>query len=206
MVLLQRSKEEKLKDELPSKDVRIVFCSMTQVQSAIYKHILDQPDFVCLKNIGAPCECGINQSWFQKFSKLKTDKEKLEYQRKNRFSLVPKGQCCYKAPWIKGPLEEVETIHPDAVLWRHQHGSGVLCDRCPSCILFPALSVLMKVCSHASLIQVDPNNYLKKSAAEVEYAKEKARVSPSQTLTQCKHTLVLTKDLYDDNRSSFQRL
>jgi superfamily II DNA/RNA helicase len=42
----------------------------------------------------------------------------------------------------------------DLVLWPAQHPDGIACKLCPSCILFPAMIKLDKLCSHAALLQV----------------------------------------------------
>ena len=149
---------------------------MTETQKAIYQHILSQADCICLKNYGAPCDCDVNTDWFRRFLAIKDDKERLAYQRKYKGRLVPKGECCYKAPWANGPADGTGNINPEAVLWLHQHSGQKLCDSCPSCTLFPAMSVLSKVCSHASLIQVDPESRRKKTKEEYQYAIEKAKV------------------------------
>lgn len=39
-------------------------------------------------------------------------------------------------------------------MWRKQHDNDITCENCPFCILFPALNILYKVSSHASLLQV----------------------------------------------------
>lgn len=64
--------------------------------------------------------------------------------------------CCYKYPFLPG----TENIDPRAILWLGQHdktqiGDDDFCKQCPSCILLPALSKLYKVCSHASMLQLD---------------------------------------------------
>jgi SNF2 family DNA or RNA helicase len=46
---IRRTKEEVLKDALPMKDERIVFCEPSELQKSIYQHILEQPDFVLLR-------------------------------------------------------------------------------------------------------------------------------------------------------------
>jgi SNF2 family DNA or RNA helicase len=48
---LRRTKDEVLKDALPMKDERIVFCEPSELQKLIYQHILEQPDFVLLRYV-----------------------------------------------------------------------------------------------------------------------------------------------------------
>ncbi|GKY93153.1 hypothetical protein MPSEU_000283300 [Mayamaea pseudoterrestris] len=176
MVHLRRTKEQQLKDELPSKNERVVFCSMTKIQKAIYQHTLSQPDFVCIKNTGALCDCGVNADWCERFLKLKTREEQIEFQRRNKSALKTKAECCYRAPFENGMGDEGDAIHPNAVIWLHQHPKEHLCLRCPYCCILPAMTILSKVCSHASLIQVDRHNASGKSKEDFEYAKDMARV------------------------------
>lgn len=60
-VYLRRSKEDTLSDFLPKKDERIVFCELSDLQKELYKYILEQPDFVVLRQKNAPCDCGVNR-------------------------------------------------------------------------------------------------------------------------------------------------
>ena len=55
-------------------------------------------------------------------------------------------------------------------MWPSQHPDGERCDRCPTCILLPALNKLYKICSHASLLQVEHHP----DTIEGEKAREKA--------------------------------
>jgi SNF2 family DNA or RNA helicase len=48
---IRRTKDEVLKDALPMKDERIVFCEPSELQKLIYQHILEQPDFVLLRYV-----------------------------------------------------------------------------------------------------------------------------------------------------------
>ena len=70
--------------------------------------------------------------------------QKTEYYRRHKKSIIQRKNCCYTVP--KG--EKV-------ALWPLQHPNGVACDRCPTCMLLPALNKLYKICSHASLLQVE---------------------------------------------------
>lgn len=60
-VYLRRTKEDELADVLPEKVERIIFCEPSPLQKAIYKHVVEQPDFTLLKLRNAPCDCGVNQ-------------------------------------------------------------------------------------------------------------------------------------------------
>lgn len=178
-IYLRRTKEETLKDDLPQKNERIVFCALTEVQKAIYQHILNQPDFVHLKNATRFCDCGVNRLLFQRYLNLPTQKERVEFLRTNKRRIKKMGDCCYEAPFAndgRGSLENGDEIHPDAVLFRRQHPEGKKCDSCPYCCSFPALVLLSKVCSHACLLQVDPHNSAQKSPTEVEHAIAMAQV------------------------------
>jgi hypothetical protein len=81
---------------------------------------------------------------------LRRKEDKIEYQRNNRHKLTKRGQCCYKYPKALNG----KGADPEAVLWRQQHVDDQPCIKCPSCIVFGALSILYKLCSHATLLQV----------------------------------------------------
>ena len=178
-IYLRRTKEETLKNDLPQKNERIVFCRLTAIQKAMYQHILEQPDFEHLKSTSKSCDCGVNSAIYRKALQLRTDNERLAFLRRHKSEIKKMGECCYEAPFAdgRGSVENGDEIHPDAVLWKRHHPTGKLCERCPYCCLFPALVVLSKVCSHACLIQVDPHNRTGKSDAEMEHAKAMAEVS-----------------------------
>jgi hypothetical protein len=74
---LQRRKIDVLKDDLPEKNERVVFCELSPLQKRLYQHLMTLPDFVLVKYGNAPCECGINQAIFQGFKHMRTEKEKL---------------------------------------------------------------------------------------------------------------------------------
>jgi superfamily II DNA or RNA helicase len=87
---------------------------------------------------------------------MRTQAEKADYQRKHRKSVTSRGQCCYPIPKL-----ENGDIDPGAVLWRQQHRNDEPCERCPSCTLFTAVSILYKLCSHIALLQAaaPPESY-----------------------------------------------
>lgn len=80
--------------------------------------------------------------------------------RKWRKQIKSRGRCCFRQPG---------TSNQPSVLWPKQHPNNELCLFCPKCILLPALSVLAKLCSHLSLLQVkeDPQSCIEGSAAYV---------------------------------------
>ena len=84
--------------------------------------------------------------------------QQLNYYRRHKNEIVQRKKCCYQIPVGK------------TALWPAQHPDGEPCDRCPFCILLPALNKLYKICSHASLLQVDAHP----DTIEGETAKEKA--------------------------------
>ncbi len=69
-------------------------------------------------------------------------KQRLEFWRRHKKEIVKRKHCCYRT-----------CANEKSVLWDHQHPNGGECERCPTCIFFPAITFLSKVCSHASLIQ-----------------------------------------------------
>lgn len=88
-----------LKDKLPEKDERIVFCELSPLQKKIYKHILDQPDFMILKQYYMPCDCGVNQRFFDELQQLSTREERIEYQRLHKDDIKKRGECCFVVPY-----------------------------------------------------------------------------------------------------------
>jgi SNF2 family DNA or RNA helicase len=73
-----------------------------------------------------------------------------------------RAKCCYPAPFDSESPDGYDT---NAVIWRQMHVSDdvdvnigrpihTLCKTCPFCIFFPCLSMLHKVSSHVSLLQL----------------------------------------------------
>jgi len=60
-IYLRRDKATVLRDDLPQKDERIIFCEPSKLQKELYQHIIAQPDFVLLSTANAPCDCGVNR-------------------------------------------------------------------------------------------------------------------------------------------------
>ena len=176
---LRRTKEEVLQDELPEKDERIVFCELSDLQKRVYENILEQPDFRLLRLSSDPCDCGVNRPFFKYLKKMATKEDKLEFIRQNKKKIKRRCQCCYKTPIIS--LAD-RRIDPGALIWRAMHEGDVPCPddsrpQCPYCILFPAISRLMKVCSHVALIQPEekpenvPPSQRKNAERDLAYAK-----------------------------------
>jgi DNA excision repair protein ERCC-6-like 2 len=59
-VYFRRTKEDTLADVLPTKDERIIFCELSNLQKELYKYIIEQPDYIVLRHKNAPCDCGVN--------------------------------------------------------------------------------------------------------------------------------------------------
>jgi len=133
--LLRRTKDNTIKDQLPKKSDDIVLCKLSSAQARAYKRLLDSPDFKALLTASDPCECG---------------------------SMEPRKQCCGR-------------LVPDGVIWAQQHlctcgnefhpitnPEGCKrhrpegCSNCPTCLLFPCVILLQKVCNHLELLKADP--------------------------------------------------
>jgi DNA excision repair protein ERCC-6-like 2 len=138
-IYLVRKKEVVLKDKLPEKDERIVFCELSPLQKKIYKHVLKQPDFQLLKQFYHPCDCGVNQKFFQDLQQLSSLEERIDYQRQNKRKVEKKGKCCYVVPETYRGSGEID---PRAVIWRRQHEDDMACKMCPSCVCLPAMTIL----------------------------------------------------------------
>jgi superfamily II DNA or RNA helicase len=173
---LQRRKIDVLKDDLPEKNERVVFCELSALQKRLYQHLMTLPDFVLVKYGNAPCECGINQAIFQGFKHMRTEKEKIAYQRNHRDDIIPRKSCCHKRPLNFFRFEDGEEFYdPRAPLWRWQHEKLVHgeeegaaeCKGCPYCISFSVLDKLYKLSSHVSLLQLPkhPKDYVEGSRA-----------------------------------------
>ena len=115
------------------------------------------------------------------YKRLRTRKERIEYQRMHRDDIKRRKECCYKIP--ENPHRDVAGqpwIHPDAAIWRAQHEDDEQCDYCPFCIGFPAMKKLERLSSHAALLlaEQDPDSLKDKNSAawkeatkQVEFAK-----------------------------------
>ena len=122
----------------------------------MYAHILNLPDYLLLRGANTPCDCGINKNYFAEYTRLCSKAERIDYQRKHQFER--RSRCCYRTPCIG---EE------RAVLWHHQHyvenddgdgGEYEGCEKCPTCLLLPALNMLYKLSSSIALLQFDEND------------------------------------------------
>lgn len=71
-VYLKRNKSGVLKDTLTTKDEKVLFCCLSDVQKRIYQRMLSLPDFVSLRNGNTPCDCGVNKDFFRGYMKLKS--------------------------------------------------------------------------------------------------------------------------------------
>jgi DNA excision repair protein ERCC-6-like 2 len=212
-VYLRRSKEDTLSDVLPKKDERIVFCELSDLQKELYEYILEQPDFVVLRQKNAPCDCGVNRKvstgnvcsayfassvfspfdivqFFAEYQRLRTKEEQIEYQRKN--------SCCYRYPRVNGGVD------PKAVLWQQQHPTGEACEQCPSCTAFAAMSILYKLCTHVALLQVksSPSQFERGSTEQMEAKKlhdRAVRFLPSHLLTKIPGGYFLNSGIMNDH-------
>lgn len=142
-----RLKENILKDLLPMKDERVVFCEPSALQVVIYKHLIKLPDFDYLRKANMPCECGVNKRFFAEYQRLTSREEKIAYQRQHRDDIIPRKHCCFTVP--------TPEHLPRAVIWRQNHEKNEPCEKCPYCISLPVLTVLNKLSSHVSLLQVE---------------------------------------------------
>jgi SNF2 family DNA or RNA helicase len=61
---LKRDKADVLKNALTTKDERVVFCELSNVQKMIYQRILSLADYKLLRFARSPCDCGVNQEFF----------------------------------------------------------------------------------------------------------------------------------------------
>jgi SNF2 family DNA or RNA helicase len=144
-ILIERKKEDVLKDQLPTKSEQVVFCEPSPLQKRVYQHILSLPDFVLIQNAHNPCDCSINAGFFQRYQRLASAAERINYYRKNKDEIVKQKDCCYRIP-LNPHRDEVGQPHidPDAAIWRmldkHEDDEG--CERCPLCCFFPAAQKL----------------------------------------------------------------
>jgi superfamily II DNA or RNA helicase len=131
---------------------------------------------------------------------MRTQAEKADYQRKHRKSVTSRGQCCYPIPKL-----ENGDIDPGAVLWRQQHCHDEPCERCPSCTLFTAVSILYKLCSHIALLQAAaPPESFNTAAHREEAEKLLARVQqfvPPHLISKLPGGYYRTSGIMDDHFS-----
>lgn len=170
----RRLKEQELKDLLPMKDERVVFCKPSTLQVKIYKHLLRLPDFEYLSKANIPCGCGVNKRFFVEIQRLTSREEQIAFQRANKNNIITRKDCCFPAP---APPDI-----RDAVIWRQNHENDELCVKCPFCICLPVLTILNKLSSHVSLLQVEmPKSQIDEHAEpkkwkEAEQLEEQAEV------------------------------
>ena len=174
MVYLHRKKIDVLKDDLTEKMQRVIFCELSDLQKRLYRHVLTLPDYHLLRTANTPCDCGVNQAFFLEFRRLKTTKEKLEYQRRKQKEVVLRKGHCYQIPHNPDRFDPDEPpIDPRAAIWSSQHDGAEPCDKCPSCVFLPALTKLYKICSHPSLLQADQDlSKLPRGSAEYDKTKK----------------------------------
>mmetsp|Transcript_44634 Transcript_44634/g.108243 ORF Transcript_44634/g.108243 Transcript_44634/m.108243 type:complete len:1809 (+) Transcript_44634:144-5570(+) len=186
-MMIERKKVDVLGEQLTAKTEEVRFCEPSPLQKEVYRHVVELPDFDMVKRGHAPCDCGVNRHFFQKFCGLETRKEKVEYWRNNKDLIVKQSKCCRAMPW--NPRKDIEgepDIDPDAAIWRAMKGhntgdelSG--CENCPFCCMFPCMKKLIKLSSHVGLIQAEkiPENEQRGSPAYIRYHAERefARVA-----------------------------
>jgi len=173
MVYLERKKADVLKDDLTEKMQRVIFCELSDLQKRLYRHVLSLPDYHMLRTANTPCDCGVNQAFFLEFRRLKTIKEKLEYQRRKQNEVILRKGHCYQIPYNPDRFDPGQPpIDPQAAIWSSQHDGGEPCDKCPSCVFLPALTKLYKISSHPSLLQAD-QDLSKLPRGSAEYNKTK---------------------------------
>ena len=136
--------------------------------------------------------------FFAEYLQLRTKEEQIEYQRRNRDNLHKRGGCCYRYPRVNGGVD------PTAVLWRQQHPNGEVCEQCPSCIAFAAMSILYKLCTHVALLQVkgSPSLFEKGSAQHTEAVKNHdraVRFLPKHLLTKIPGGYFLSHGIMNDH-------
>jgi len=169
-VYLSRKKVDVLRNTLTEKDEKVIFCELSYIQKTIYRRIINLPDFFLLRMANQPCDCGINRAYFARYKHLKTRKEQINYQRRHKKEIIKRKDCCHSIPLNPNRNEPGQPwIDPDAALWKSFHPNDKACDTtncdnaanefkkqsCPGCIQLPALQMLYKLCSHASLLQLD---------------------------------------------------
>lgn len=145
-IFIERSKEQVLREFLPTKNEKLVLCELSPLQKQVYQHVLTLPDFDLVRKANSACDCGVNAAFFQRVYCLKTSAQRVAFYRENKLSVIPRKQCCYRVPinplYVEGGNEPY--IDPDAALWRmiKGHADGVECKYCPSCCGLAALAKL----------------------------------------------------------------
>ena len=145
-IMIERKKEQVLKDSLPSKREKVVMCELSSMQREVYEHILNLPEIDYVRKAKSPCDCTVNRSFFQHLNRLRHQSERVAYVREQQDNVVKRQDCCYQVPvnphYVEGGTEP--RIHPDAVIWRSMkgHAGDEPCEGCPSCCGFPVLAKL----------------------------------------------------------------
>jgi SNF2 family DNA or RNA helicase len=199
---LRRTKEEVLKDSLPEKFERVVFCEPSALQKAIYRHILSLPDFVLVSQANAPCDCGVNRMFFLNYERQTTSEKRKQYYRDHKKELIPRCKCCHKIPLVKNS----SILDPRAILWHQQHPSGEPCAQCPFCIGFTAINICYKLSSHVGLLlpESPPENFeegtQRRKELDEKLAKAKAFIPAGELLSQLPgKTYIREPSIMDDH-------
>lgn len=188
--MIERKKADVLGEQLTSKSEQLILCDPSPLQKEVYRHVVELPDFDMVKRGHAPCDCGVNRHFFQKFYRLRTKKEQVEYWRNNKNQIIKQSECCKRIPLNpmnpRGDVEGEPKFDPDAAIWRAMKGHNrndehESCEKCPFCCTFPCMKKLIKLSSHVGLIQAEkiPENEQPGSPAFVKYHAERefARVA-----------------------------
>jgi SNF2 family DNA or RNA helicase len=186
-IMIERKKADVLGEQLTAKTEELILCDPSPLQKEVYRHVVELPDFDIVKRGHAPCDCGVNRRFFQKFYHLNTQAERVDFYRNHKKEIVKQSKCHHRLPWNprRGVAGEPE-IDPDAAIWRSMKSHNkdkdyTPCENCPWCCSFPCIRKLTKLSSHVGLIQAEkiPENEQSGSPAFIKYTddREFARVA-----------------------------
>ena len=139
--MLRRTKAQELGHILKGKQDIVVWCQLAPLQAAVYRAMLELPDFVNARRALEECPCGQGSA--------RGDCDCAENGK------VPYKDDVDRSIFGAGGGDESDMIDPKAVLWKSLHPQSVPCPKCPKCMSLPITAKLQKVANHPALLQVD---------------------------------------------------
>ena len=144
-----------------------MFCELSEVQKQLYELILSLPDVDNVKYLNSPCPCGSNsprkdccEEYIVPYARtVLTGDDAQSLNKEATAKIVGVNKEAYGIE-AKGGVGVSNTgvckgvIDPRAVIWRQNHPDSLACEKCPSCLCLPVISLLGRVASHPQLLQV----------------------------------------------------
>jgi len=76
---IERKKEQfKSELELTEKTENAIFCELVGLQKILFKHMLTLPEYQIMTKANIPCDCGVNNRFFDDVRRIGDDKKKAK--------------------------------------------------------------------------------------------------------------------------------